>query len=152
MKRTSPITELIETTKRLYEAGNEDTEIARRMHVDQATVLHILTHGTVPHRQLPLLWRHTPATSPNPPHVKRKERRISPDRLRRSKGTHMSNCTTTEDLKASAFVNVPQELKDLNQWHCWRQDVNGDKIPIQVNGNAAKSNDSRDMDRLPDSR
>jgi len=35
---------------------------------------------------------------------------------------------------------IPQELKDLNQWHCWK-DVNGTKIPIQVNGNAAKSND-----------
>lgn len=35
---------------------------------------------------------------------------------------------------------IPQELKDLKQWHCWK-DVNGNKIPIQVNGNAAKSND-----------
>ena len=35
---------------------------------------------------------------------------------------------------------IPQELKELNQWHCWK-DVNGNKIPIQVNGNAAKSND-----------
>jgi hypothetical protein len=67
MKRTSPATELIEATKRLYAAGNEAAEIARRTHVDQATVLHILMHGTVPHRQLPLLWRHTPATSPESP-------------------------------------------------------------------------------------
>jgi hypothetical protein len=66
MPPTSPTSELISATKRLYEAGNDAAEIARRMHVDQATVLHIIKHGTVPHRQLPLLWRHEPATSPTP--------------------------------------------------------------------------------------
>jgi hypothetical protein len=33
-----------------------------------------------------------------------------------------------------------KELKALRRWHNWR-DVDGTKIPIQVNGNAAKSND-----------
>jgi len=36
--------------------------------------------------------------------------------------------------------HVPQELKELKQWHCWKN-VDGDKIPLQVNGTAAKSND-----------
>jgi hypothetical protein len=35
---------------------------------------------------------------------------------------------------------IPEELKTLRRWHNWR-DVDGTKIPIQVNGNAAKSND-----------
>ena len=60
MKLTSPTTELITATKRLYEAGNEAAEIARRIHVDQATVLHINQHGTVPHTRLPVMWRHEP--------------------------------------------------------------------------------------------
>ena len=64
MPPTSPTSELITGSKRLYEAGNDAAEISRRMHVDQATVLHILMHGTVPQRQLPLLWTDPPATSP----------------------------------------------------------------------------------------
>jgi len=35
---------------------------------------------------------------------------------------------------------VPNELKELKQWHCWI-DSGGTKIPVQVDGNAAKSND-----------
>lgn len=36
--------------------------------------------------------------------------------------------------------SIPKELQALKRWHNWR-DVDGTKIPIQVNGNAAKSND-----------
>ena len=35
---------------------------------------------------------------------------------------------------------IPQELKDLRQWHNW-EDRNGVKIPLQVNRENAKSND-----------
>jgi hypothetical protein len=60
---SSPTSELITGTQRLHEICVSAAEIARRMHVDQATVLHIIKHGTVPYRQLPLLWRDEPATS-----------------------------------------------------------------------------------------
>lgn len=35
---------------------------------------------------------------------------------------------------------IPDELRDLNRWHCWALDA-GTKIPVQVNGRPAKSND-----------
>lgn len=35
---------------------------------------------------------------------------------------------------------IPKELQDLDQWHNWT-DSNGTKIPIQANGQPAKSND-----------
>jgi len=38
------------------------------------------------------------------------------------------------------FERIPQELRDVPQWHCWR-DVNGTKIPLQIDGTSAKSND-----------
>lgn len=34
---------------------------------------------------------------------------------------------------------IPQELKALRQWHCWK-DSNGTKLPVQINGQMAKSN------------
>ena len=36
--------------------------------------------------------------------------------------------------------SIPQELRDLKQWHNWRN-IDGVKIPVQVNGANAKSND-----------
>lgn len=39
------------------------------------------------------------------------------------------------------FERIPQELRDVRQWHCWKL-VDGTKIPIQVDGSAAKSNDA----------
>ena len=37
--------------------------------------------------------------------------------------------------------NIPQELKDLKQWHPWKF-INGtQKLPVQANGDPAKSND-----------
>lgn len=39
------------------------------------------------------------------------------------------------------FERTPEELKQLNQWHCWKN-ASGTKIPIQVNGDPAKSNDA----------
>jgi primase-polymerase (primpol)-like protein len=35
---------------------------------------------------------------------------------------------------------IPEEIRELKQWHNWK-DCNGIKIPIQVNGDNAKSND-----------
>lgn len=38
------------------------------------------------------------------------------------------------------FERIPEELKAVNQWHCWK--LSGEtKIPCQINGAAAKSND-----------
>jgi len=37
-------------------------------------------------------------------------------------------------------MRIPGEIKALNQWHCW-VNKNGTKLPVQVNGSAAKSND-----------
>lgn len=38
------------------------------------------------------------------------------------------------------FERIPDELKALKQWHCWKYSADT-KIPVQVNGAAAKSND-----------
>ena len=38
------------------------------------------------------------------------------------------------------FEWIPEELKQLRQWHVWKQ-TDKTKIPVQVNGSAAKSND-----------
>jgi len=38
------------------------------------------------------------------------------------------------------FERIPEELKRVHQWHCWKN-VDGTKIPIQVDGSSAKSND-----------
>ena len=35
---------------------------------------------------------------------------------------------------------IPNELKELNIWHCWKL-VNGQKLPVRTNGEPAKSND-----------
>jgi hypothetical protein len=39
------------------------------------------------------------------------------------------------------FDRTPEELRNVNQWHCWKLS-NGTKIPVQVDGSPAKSNDS----------
>lgn len=39
------------------------------------------------------------------------------------------------------YERIPNELQKLNQWHCWKL-VKGVKIPVQVNGENAKSNDA----------
>ena len=45
-----------------------------------------------------------------------------------------------------SFERIPQELRDVRQWHCWRMGKNKDgedvKYPMQVNGTSAKSNDA----------
>lgn len=38
------------------------------------------------------------------------------------------------------MIAIPEEIRTLKRWHNWR-DVNGTKIPLQVNGEPAKSND-----------
>tara|TARA_R110000824_G_scaffold172434_1_gene350316 strand:+ start:39814 stop:41973 length:2160 start_codon:yes stop_codon:yes gene_type:complete len=35
---------------------------------------------------------------------------------------------------------IPEELTQLRRWHCWNE-INGTKIPMQVHGEPAKSND-----------
>jgi hypothetical protein len=37
-------------------------------------------------------------------------------------------------------TTIPEEIRNLKRWHNWR-DINGTKIPLQVNGEPAKSND-----------
>lgn len=37
---------------------------------------------------------------------------------------------------------IPNELKRLNIWHCWKLIGENTKFPVQVNGEPAKSNDS----------
>ena len=39
------------------------------------------------------------------------------------------------------FDQIPDELKALKQWHMWKRDKDGNKIPIRCGGGAAKSND-----------
>ncbi|MCR9200209.1 MAG: primase C-terminal domain-containing protein [Planctomycetaceae bacterium] len=36
---------------------------------------------------------------------------------------------------------IPQELKKLNIWHCWKLIGVNTKLPVQINGEPAKSND-----------
>jgi hypothetical protein len=38
------------------------------------------------------------------------------------------------------FERIPEELRAVSQWHCWKN-IDGTKIPIQVDGSSAKSND-----------
>ena len=44
------------------------------------------------------------------------------------------------------YDRVPQELRDVRQWHCWRMGKNKDgedvKYPVQIDGTSAKSNDA----------
>lgn len=49
--------------------------------------------------------------------------------------------------------NIPDELKALSQWVCWRETIREDKptkIPYQVNGQPAKSNDPRTWSSFKD--
>jgi hypothetical protein len=57
-------TNLVEAVMLLNSIATPAAEIARRMHVDQATVLHALKHGTLPVRQLSMLWIDEPQASP----------------------------------------------------------------------------------------
>ncbi|MEO2014416.1 MAG: hypothetical protein ABGZ53_08570 [Fuerstiella sp.] len=67
MKPTSSNTEIVEGVQFLHSIFKPAATIAKRMHYDLETVEHIIQHGTVPHRQLPLLWRDEPPTSPEHP-------------------------------------------------------------------------------------
>jgi putative DNA primase/helicase len=40
----------------------------------------------------------------------------------------------------NSYERIPEELQQLRQWHVWRQ-TEETKIPLQINGSAAKSND-----------
>lgn len=45
-----------------------------------------------------------------------------------------------------SFERIPEELRDVRQWHCWKliKDKDGDdvKYPVQIDGTSAKSNDA----------
>ncbi len=56
--------DLIAAIMSLHSLRKPAAEIARRLHVDQATVLHALKHGTLPVRQLSMLWIDEPQASP----------------------------------------------------------------------------------------
>lgn len=52
----------------------------------------------------------------------------------------MEMCRSEGAEGITMYERVPSELKKLNRWHVWR--YSGErKIPLQVDGNAAKSND-----------
>ena len=55
-KRNSANQDLIEAITILRQLCTPTAEIARRLHIDQATTQHVIEHGTLPARQLPLLW------------------------------------------------------------------------------------------------
>ena len=54
---------LVEAVKILHSIATPAAEIARRLHIDQATVIYVIEWGTLPPRQLPLLWRDDSAVS-----------------------------------------------------------------------------------------
>lgn len=46
----------------------------------------------------------------------------------------------------SAFANIPEELKALNQWVLWKETRRGNttaKVPYSIDGHMARTNDSR---------
>ncbi len=47
----------IEAIQLLHSLCHPAAEIARRLYVDQATVLHAIEHGALPRRQMTMLWR-----------------------------------------------------------------------------------------------
>ena len=47
---------LVEAIRILHSIATPAAEIAKRLHIDQATVLYVIEWGTLPPRQLPLLW------------------------------------------------------------------------------------------------
>ena len=50
-------TDLVDTIKTLHSICVSAAEISRRLRIDQGTALYVIAHGTLPARQLPLLWR-----------------------------------------------------------------------------------------------
>lgn len=51
---------VIEAVKLLHELAYDAATIARNLHIDQATTLHILEHGRLPQRQMHLAWKVLP--------------------------------------------------------------------------------------------
>ncbi len=54
----------IEAIQLLHSMGTPAATIARRLHLDQATVLHVIKTGTLPQRQLSLAWVEDATESP----------------------------------------------------------------------------------------
>jgi hypothetical protein len=55
--------DLVDTIRTLHSICVSAAEISRRLRIDQATAIHAIEHGTLPARQLPLLWRDDSAVS-----------------------------------------------------------------------------------------
>ena len=49
--------DLVDAIKTLHSICVSAAEISRRLRIDQGTALYVIAHGTLPARQLPLLWR-----------------------------------------------------------------------------------------------
>lgn len=50
----------------------------------------------------------------------------------------------TNNIELSQFENIPQELRDLRQWVCWKyvkRDARQTKPPSQVTGSPASATD-----------
>ncbi|MEO2015511.1 MAG: hypothetical protein ABGZ53_14180 [Fuerstiella sp.] len=48
---------LVEAILLLHSIATSAADIAQQLHIDQATCLHVIQNGTLPQRQLPLMWR-----------------------------------------------------------------------------------------------
>lgn len=53
---------IIEAVLLLYSLAYDAATIAKNLHIDQATTLHVIEFGRLPQRQLSLAWRDLPAT------------------------------------------------------------------------------------------
>jgi len=60
----------------------------------------------------------------------------------REDGSTNQSCKEHSGVKGieSMYERTPEELKAVSQWHCWKL-VGDTKIPCQIDGKAAKSND-----------
>ena len=48
---------IVEAVLLLHSLATDPATIARRLHLDQATTLHVIEHGRLPQRQLHLAWK-----------------------------------------------------------------------------------------------
>lgn len=53
---------VIETVQLLHGLAYDAATIAKNLHIDQATTLHVIKNGALPARQLSLVWKDLPAT------------------------------------------------------------------------------------------
>ena len=58
--------DLVEAVRILHSIATPAAEIARRLHIDQASVRYVIEHGRFPSWELPLLWRDDADATPGP--------------------------------------------------------------------------------------